>query len=201
MPAPDLLREVPEQTPDGFTFVLKAPQRITHHRRLADVGDALSYFFETGGRLGRKRGPSSSTLPPYMKKDAGAARGVPGRCLPAAPRRLRVPRTPPGSTSEVRQASCATRGARALPGRHATRPSEPPPSDSSHRRAGGYLRLRRVELRRGGRARPGPTACSAQPWDRRLRLLQARGRERAGPDVRRLFAAGAVQRAADRRDR
>src|SRR2546425_9774991 len=35
-------------TPPGFTFVLKAPQRITHIARLRDVDDPLRYFLETG---------------------------------------------------------------------------------------------------------------------------------------------------------
>jgi uncharacterized protein YecE (DUF72 family) len=57
MPAPDLLRKWAEQTPEAFTFVLKAPQRITHHRRLVDVSGDVSYFFQTAAALGEKLGP------------------------------------------------------------------------------------------------------------------------------------------------
>src|ERR1700741_3908579 len=57
MPSPDLLRKWAEQTPEGFTFVLKAPQRITHQKRLGDVGDDVAYFLRTAEALGPKLGP------------------------------------------------------------------------------------------------------------------------------------------------
>jgi uncharacterized protein YecE (DUF72 family) len=56
-------------TPPGFTFVLKAPQRITHIARLRDVDDPLRYFLETGRKLGPKLGPILFQLPPNFKKD------------------------------------------------------------------------------------------------------------------------------------
>src|SRR5512140_1117749 len=34
------------EVPDGFTFVLKAPQRITHQKKLAAADDDVRYFFE-----------------------------------------------------------------------------------------------------------------------------------------------------------
>ncbi len=56
-------------TPTGFTFVLKAPQRITHMARLRDVDDPLRYFLETARKLGPKLGPILFQLPPNFKKD------------------------------------------------------------------------------------------------------------------------------------
>src|SRR5216110_1206913 len=56
-------------TPAAFTFVLKAPQRITHIARLRDVDDPLRYFLETGRKLGPKLGPILFQLPPNFKKD------------------------------------------------------------------------------------------------------------------------------------
>ena len=56
-------------TPAGFTFVLKAPQRITHIARLKDVDDPLRYFLETARKLGSKLGPILFQLPPNFKKD------------------------------------------------------------------------------------------------------------------------------------
>src|SRR5260221_8641225 len=76
MPAPDLLRRWAEQTPGGFTFVLKAPQRITHHKRLAETGGDVSYFLETAQALGPKLGPLLFQLPPYMKKDVERLRAL-----------------------------------------------------------------------------------------------------------------------------
>src|SRR4029453_4878640 len=57
MPAPAMWRKGGEHAPETFTFVLKAPQRITHHRRLADAGGDVSYFYETAAALGGKLGP------------------------------------------------------------------------------------------------------------------------------------------------
>jgi uncharacterized protein YecE (DUF72 family) len=56
-------------TPAGFTFVLKAPQRITHMARLRDVDEPLRYFLETARKLGPKLGPILFQLPPNFKKD------------------------------------------------------------------------------------------------------------------------------------
>lgn len=56
-------------TPAGFTFVLKAPQRITHFARLKNVDDPLRYFTETALTLGAKLGPILVQLPPNFKKD------------------------------------------------------------------------------------------------------------------------------------
>jgi uncharacterized protein YecE (DUF72 family) len=69
MPAASLLERWAAETPAGFTFVLKAPQRITHQKRLGDVGADVSYFFDTAAVLGPKLGPVLFQLPPYMKKD------------------------------------------------------------------------------------------------------------------------------------
>ena len=55
--------------PDGFTFVLKTPQRITHIARLRDVDDPLRFFTETVRPLGPKLGPILVQLPPNFKQD------------------------------------------------------------------------------------------------------------------------------------
>jgi uncharacterized protein YecE (DUF72 family) len=56
-------------TPAGFTFVLKAPQRITHIARLKNVDEPLRFFLEMARRLGPKLGPILFQLPPNFKKD------------------------------------------------------------------------------------------------------------------------------------
>jgi uncharacterized protein YecE (DUF72 family) len=55
--------------PDGFTFVLKASQRITHRKRLKDAGEEVAYFLKTANVLGPKLGPTLFQLPPNLKKD------------------------------------------------------------------------------------------------------------------------------------
>ena len=61
-----------EATPPGFTFVLKAPRRITHEARLRAVDEPLRYFCDAARRLGPKLGPLLFQLPPNFKKDADA---------------------------------------------------------------------------------------------------------------------------------
>jgi uncharacterized protein YecE (DUF72 family) len=56
--------------PEGFTFVLKAPQRITHFARLLNVDEPLRYFCDVAGRLGPRLGPLLFQLPPNFKADA-----------------------------------------------------------------------------------------------------------------------------------
>jgi uncharacterized protein YecE (DUF72 family) len=60
--------------PDDFVFVLKAPQRITHQKRLAGAEDDVRYFFETAAELGPKLGPVLFQLPPFAKKDLAKLR-------------------------------------------------------------------------------------------------------------------------------
>jgi uncharacterized protein YecE (DUF72 family) len=56
-------------TPEGFTFVLKAPQRITHFARLQNIDDPLRFFLETIRNLNAKLGAVLFQLPPNFKKD------------------------------------------------------------------------------------------------------------------------------------
>jgi uncharacterized protein YecE (DUF72 family) len=57
------------QVPEDFSFVLKASKRITHDKRLKDVGDSVEYLLRTSGTLGARLGPFLIQLPPNMKKD------------------------------------------------------------------------------------------------------------------------------------
>ena len=57
------------QVPEDFSFVLKASKRITHDKRLKDVGDSVDYLLRTSGTLGARLGPFLVQLPPNMKKD------------------------------------------------------------------------------------------------------------------------------------
>jgi uncharacterized protein YecE (DUF72 family) len=70
MPSPELVARWEGEVPPGFRFVLKAPRRITHEKRLHDVADTVERFLDVASRLGEKRGPLLFQLPPYFKKDA-----------------------------------------------------------------------------------------------------------------------------------
>ncbi len=62
--------------PPAFTFVLKAPQRITHFARLRDVGDPVGFFCDTARALGARLGPLLFQLPPNFKVDVGRLAGL-----------------------------------------------------------------------------------------------------------------------------
>ena len=62
-------------TPDGFTFTLKAPRRITHDSKLQRCEDLLQTFCRTAGTLGPKLATLLFQLPPTFKKDADVLRG------------------------------------------------------------------------------------------------------------------------------
>lgn len=57
------------EVPENFSFVLKASKRITHDKRLNDVGDSVEYLLRTAATLGAKLGPFLVQLPPNLKKD------------------------------------------------------------------------------------------------------------------------------------
>ncbi len=70
MPEAKMLEKWAGEVPDRFTFILKAPQRITHQKKLAGAEDDVRYFFDTASVLGPKLGPVLFQLPPYARKDA-----------------------------------------------------------------------------------------------------------------------------------
>jgi len=69
MPREKVLLDWAAEVPDGFRFVLKASQKITHFKRLKDVGSEVEYFLRVANVLGPKLGPTLFQLPPNMKKD------------------------------------------------------------------------------------------------------------------------------------
>jgi uncharacterized protein YecE (DUF72 family) len=69
MPTAKALGAWSAATPEHFAFVLKAPQRITHFARLANVDDPVRFFCDTARTLGSKLGPLFFQLPPTFKKD------------------------------------------------------------------------------------------------------------------------------------
>ena len=57
MPTERVITPWAEQVPDDFIFAFKAPQVITHVKRLKDVGEETEYLFKTLSVLGGKLGP------------------------------------------------------------------------------------------------------------------------------------------------
>lgn len=69
MPSAAAVASWAEQTPASFRFVLKAPQTITHRKRLKNVEEDVDFFLIAAAALGERRGPLLFQLPPNMKRD------------------------------------------------------------------------------------------------------------------------------------
>jgi len=84
MPRNEVLEGWAAEVPEDFAFVLKAPKRITHDRRLNDVADSVEYLLRTASALGPRQGPFLIQLPPNFKKDLDRLRAFLGLLPPPA---------------------------------------------------------------------------------------------------------------------
>jgi uncharacterized protein YecE (DUF72 family) len=70
LPKEHVLQDWAAQVPDGFTFGIKASQRITHFARLKpEAASALEFLLRNTATLGAKLGPILFQLPPNLQKD------------------------------------------------------------------------------------------------------------------------------------
>ena len=69
LPKESVLQSWAEQVSDEFRFVLKAPQRITHMKRLKDAAAEVEYLFRVAAVMGPKVGAMLFQLPPNLRKD------------------------------------------------------------------------------------------------------------------------------------
>jgi uncharacterized protein YecE (DUF72 family) len=69
MPRESVLTSWAEQVPDDFVFAIKAPQIITHLKRLRNVGQETEYLFNTLSVLGRRLGPVLFQFPGSFHAD------------------------------------------------------------------------------------------------------------------------------------
>jgi uncharacterized protein YecE (DUF72 family) len=69
MPTEGVLTSWAEQVPDNFVFALKAPQVITHLKRLRNVDEETGYLFRTLSVLDRKLGPVLFQFPGSFRAD------------------------------------------------------------------------------------------------------------------------------------
>jgi uncharacterized protein YecE (DUF72 family) len=72
MPTESVLTSWAEQVPDDFVFALKAPQVITHLKRLKNVDTEMDYLFRTISVLGKRLGPVLFQLPKSFHADLPA---------------------------------------------------------------------------------------------------------------------------------
>jgi len=69
MPTESVLSSWAEQVPGDFVFALKAPQVITHLKRLGNVSRETEYLFTALSVLGRKLGPVLFQFPKIFRAD------------------------------------------------------------------------------------------------------------------------------------
>ena len=176
MPAAALLEKWAQETAAGFTFGLKAPQRITHQKRLGDVAEDLAYFLETAGALGDKLGPVLYQLPPYMKKDLDRLRAFLARLPPHPPAAFEF-RHPSWFEEDVWRALREHGRALCIADTDDDETRAPAVSTASW----GYLRLRRADYAEADLARWAET-IRTQPWERAFVFFKHED-EAKGPEL------------------
>jgi len=72
MPTEGVLASWTEQVPEDFVFALKAPQIITHLKRLKNVEEETEYLFRTLSALEQKLGPVLFQFPKSFRADRPA---------------------------------------------------------------------------------------------------------------------------------
>jgi uncharacterized protein YecE (DUF72 family) len=162
MPVAKTLAQWAEQVPPQFAFVLKAPQRITHHQKLQLADDSLAHFTRTAAVLGPRLGPLLFQLPPTLRKDVPRLREFLA-ALPEGQRAAFEFRHPSWFDEEVRELLTAAKAALCTaemddaPAAPAPRPTGsalpndpsalPQPAETPLFPTAdwGYLRLRRME--------------------------------------------------------
>ena len=158
LPKETVLRSWAEQVPAEFRFVLKAPRRITHTKRLKDAGVEVDDLYSVAQALGSSRGAFLFQLPPNFKKDLDRLRAFLA-LLPADQHVAFEFRHPSWMDEEV-FASLRTRNSALC----VTDTDEGDDCDLISTASWGYLRLRRREYTGADLLRWKKRICS-QAWD------------------------------------
>ena len=69
VPKPHVVESWVEQVPEDFRFVAKATRRITHIKRLKEVGEETEYFLGIASHFRDRLGAILFQLPPYLQKN------------------------------------------------------------------------------------------------------------------------------------
>ena len=180
MPDEGMLARWAGEVPDQFAFTLKAPQRITHQKRLKDAGEDVAEFLRRAAVLGPKLGPLLFQLPPFFKKDLAVLGGFLEHLPPG--RQIAFEFRNPSWEDEAVYGMLRARGAMLCTAD--TDKGDPPPLVAT---AGlGYLRLRR-EAYSDSDLKEWVKRITAQPWTRAYVYFKHED-EAAGPKFAARFA-------------
>ena len=156
MPTEKILAPWAEQVPDDFAFVLKAPQVITHVKRLKEVNEEADYFFRTVSLLEGKLGAVLFQFPAFFRANLPRLEAF----LALIPENIRCAfefRSPTwleaGVTDLMRDRRCSLCTADT---------DENPAGEIVSTTSWGYLRLRR----------PGYKDADLTKWAKRIRSQQ-----------------------------
>jgi uncharacterized protein YecE (DUF72 family) len=86
MPAEAMLARWADEVPARFAFTLKAPQRITHQKRLREAEAEVAEFLRRAAALKDKLGVLLFQLPPFLKKDVPRLKDFLGALPSSGPR-------------------------------------------------------------------------------------------------------------------
>jgi len=75
LPTASQLKNLAQQVPASFRFAIKAPQSITHFKRLKNVGNETRRLLRAASTLKAQQGPVLFQLPPNFKKDLNRLEG------------------------------------------------------------------------------------------------------------------------------
>lgn len=180
LPRESVVMDWAAAVPDGFTFSIKASQRITHHARLKDTEELMSYLLRVCTALGDKRGPTLFQLPPNMKADLARLTAF----LPLIPRRWKAAiefRHPTWFSEEVyallRQHEVALVTAQSEDAEAVVAPTAPY----------GYLRLHKPAYT-PEELDTWAATIKAQPWEEAW-IYFKHDNDTAGPELAAAFAA------------
>ena len=158
MPSPELIAGWRDEVADSFCFAVKVPRRITHQKKLADVGEDVAHLLGVVDLLGGKLGPLLFQLPPFLKKDLGLLTAFLSE-LPEGRRVALEFRHPSWFTDSVYSALSARNVALVAGDLDEVEKSPPLVATADF----GYLRLRRPDYDAEG-LRDWGTRISAQKW-------------------------------------
>ena len=158
MPSPDLVAGWRDEVADSFCFAVKVPRRITHQKRLVDVGQDVAHLLAVIDVLGAKLGPLLFQLPPFLKKDLGLLTAFLAE-LPEGRRVALEFRHASWFTDDVYSALSARNVALVAGDLDEVEKSPPLVATADF----GYLRLRRPDYDRESIA-DWATRIAAQPW-------------------------------------
>lgn len=139
MPSESTVLNWKEQAADGFRFTLKAPQRITHWKRLVDCEEEVGEFLRLARLLEDRLGTLLFQLPPNFKFDRGVLEGFLAMLPPVARYAMEF-RHDSFRSDEAREALAAHKVAYVGADTEDS-PLDAPPVTAPH----AYLRLRKEE--------------------------------------------------------